>query len=384
MSDKNNIEYKIINFLLYRELLYKKYSRLLRQKIYEYIHKRTSQNNEKIKFKLIKNMVARMMFNSNKDHQELINPHFEEWGDAIYEKLRPELQTDIFDDIFKKQIKNIIYKINNRVNFLKTRNKNTILSHETNFFNVVFSDLNNIIFIESVNYIWDYKSDTLNSNTLIKKKIYINMRYNSYNWQSLHKTIKERYKKFASYYILITIIKYEYILCSGNFQCSYNTGKVSSSHPFHVELFGSPINRHISRDFCSKYRSDLKYRGCLGCFFDYKLESNKNYLCNPPFISMFIEKAVKHILRQLDDNNNLKNINITVIIPIKDNEGLKLIGMSKLKFGYECYAPLELLKKSKYFKSLKIVEKRNISFYNHNKNKSIHLSDIYMIQIVKE
>jgi hypothetical protein len=188
--------------------------------------------------------------------------------------------------------------------------------------------------------------------------------------------------------IFLTMMRYEKLLNSGNHQLAVDYGSFQMDD-FYAELFASPINRSLEH-FCSAYPDvDHYYRGYLGTFFEYKLENNKRYTVNPPYVELLMEDAIEYILDQLKDNSKLLGITVFISIPIWDiitiknmysDEDLKI----RLRHSINrVYKPIQMIQKSEFHKSTTIFSHKDYSYINYAKNKKLSVADTYHIILEK-
>ena len=83
-----------------------------------------------------------------------------------------------------------------------------------------------------------------------------------------------------------------------------------------VELFGTPLNTTLNK-FCSPFYSIEKNFGSQGNFFDFTLNSNKNYTYNPPYVDELMFEASKYLKTQI---NNINNYFIVGVFPAWEKE----------------------------------------------------------------
>lgn len=129
------------------------------------------------------------------------------------------------------------------------------------------------------------------------------------------------------------------------------------------ELFSSPLNTTVS-SFCSAWEEIDCFFGSKGSFFSYQLENNKIYLANPPFIENFMDKAMKRIIEQM---KNVQNVTIFVTLPVWDSEGQRKIpGMKDYGMNFKA---IEYLDQSGLVKEKIILLKDKYPFFCHTKEK---------------
>jgi len=170
-------------------------------------------------------------------------------------------------------------------------------------------------------------------------------------------------KQYTNEIIFITLLRYNFNLMSINHQLAIIYDK--KLRKYDVELFASPFNRTLNK-FCSLYPDvDSNYKGSLGSFYKYKLESNKKYTMNPPYVDKIMTIAAQKVTDSIED---LHNVTIHITIPIWDYDSLKIMRDKLIKNGdkranklnfildmdhREKYDAYEILKKGKYVTSIR-------------------------------
>ena len=184
--------------------------------------------------------------------------------------------------------------------------------------------------------------------------------------------------------IFLTLLRYEILLDSKNHQLGIQY-HVENIHTYDVELFASPINRTLD-SFCSAYYDvDGFYKGSLGSFFQYTLESNKKYTMNPPYDDPLMTAASQRILDQLR-RKDLNNIYIYITIPIWDVPILRALGLGKdipSDIKEAEYKPYVLLRDSGFVDKIVVSTSNEYAYYNHYKNKIVRVAHTFTIFLEK-
>jgi len=194
----------------------------------------------------------------------------------------------------------------------------------------------------------DYKAiGKLQKNMLLEK-------YN--NSGLLKKPVLFSNKKFKTYAGLVIGI-YKFI---GMNNIHLGIPKIANDKS--IELFGSPLNTFSDR-YCSLFEFEKPF-GSLGNFFEYKLEPNQLYLCNPPFEEETMNQMADRLISQLETG---VDCTIFVTMPVWDSESQKKIGAKDYGMKFEAF---EKLIKCKYLVKHKILD-RNYKYYNFYLDKHI-------------
>lgn len=199
-------------------------------------------------------------------------------------------------------------------------------------------------------------------------------------YENVYKKLKKwaiSTKQFDLLYC-ITLLRYEILLSSGNHQLGIDYSAVKLDQ-YDIELFASPINRTLP-NFCGLYQDiDKFYKGSLGSIWNFKLLSNKRYTMNPPYVEELMTRAVKKVLAEIE---NLNNVHIFITIPIWDVEQLKEYGYKPIKDAK--YEPYELLKESKYLTSIEAFNLESYQYINHISGKLVNAAHTYHIVLDKK
>jgi len=206
-------------------------------------------------------------------------------------------------------------------------------------------------------------------------------------------------KSNANLIIYNMLLRYYYTLKSGNNQLKISTehmnmninefmekNNITMTNKKYAELYASPVNRHLE-NYCSAFPDTDKYfRGRLGTFNTYKFESNKIYLCNPPYVNFTMELMSKKIR---DKIHTIKNTMIYIIIPVWDLVGMKkceIVIDEDIEDNYKDYKTLHIIQSisdDDVEKSYKLYKKNMYQFINMLTGKKINASNIYEIILYK-
>lgn len=229
------------------------------------------------------------------------------------------------------------------------------------------SKIDNIVFYKLV--IKNYKS--LKLKNFLDTIIITKSKYNNLKCKFTGK--KNEFNK----YLFVIILRYQ-LLGSNNNQLAILPNIISKmKKDFNVnfELFGSTINSTLN-NYCSLYYDIEKYFGSCGSFFNL-IPLKGLYFCNPPFQKNLIEKCIYRLIEFLSLTNELC---FFITIPIWDLEGKETMENLNLpnnnnKINYGDFEIINFIKKSQYFKGLRMISKNEFTYYDHNfnlyKNKTI-------------
>ena len=179
---------------------------------------------------------------------------------------------------------------------------------------------------------------------------------------------------------IIWIILYRYqLLSSNNNQLAVLENilnKMKEDFNLSHECFASAINGSLS-NYCSIYYDVEKYFGSVGSYFNVILKKG-TYSFNPPYQYDIIDNGIKRMIEHLDSTEEL---NFIITIPIWDNEGKKYMADNMMEnnnntiIKYNDFNTINLIKKSKYFKGMRMISKDKFTYFDHNfhlyKNKTI-------------
>jgi hypothetical protein len=162
--------------------------------------------------------------------------------------------------------------------------------------------------------------------------------------------------------------------------------KLKDNYNIYFELFGSVLNTY-NRYYCSLFYDIEKYFGSMGSFFDIELLSGK-FSMNPPFDNRLMGEAVNKIETTLNDN---KDITVFIWIPIWDKKGRinvykqcdnlsdEEIQIKKEQFVYPEYMPMKTINKSKFTKSIEVICRTDITYYDYQYYYKKWVADTYLI-----
>jgi hypothetical protein len=181
--------------------------------------------------------------------------------------------------------------------------------------------------------------------------------------------------KFIDHYIWSIVFRYQ-LLGSNNHQLGILPSIINnmiSDYNINFECFASAINFTLP-NYCSIYYDLEQYFGSKGNFFNNKFIEGA-YTFNPPYQKNIIENGVQKLLYHLKESDNTNNkLTFILTIPIWDKEGQKEINYEN-KIDYGDFTIINIIKKSEYFKGIRIITKENFTYIDHNfhlyKNKTI-------------
>ena len=247
---------------------------------------------------------------------------------------------------------------NNIINIQKNEG-----SHKRNNINVLFYNFN--VFNNNM-YLCNKLNNIIN-NIMIPVEQYDVMK-NRYNGiDNLMDTI-----------IWIILFRYQ-LLSSNNNQLAVLPkiyDKMKQDFNLSVECFASAINAS-SNYFCSIYYDIEKYFGSIGNFFNI-VPIRGTFSFNPPYQFDVISNGVNKIIKHMDNSN--EQLSFIITIPIWDNEGKQIMANNMIEnnnniINYDDFEIMIEIKKSKYFKGLRMISKDDFTYMDHNfylfKNKTI-------------
>lgn len=226
--------------------------------------------------------------------------------------------------------------------------------------------------------IFNFKLNNILKNIIIPKNVYVKIK----------KKINKKYKHLdKDKWIWIILFRYQ-LLSSNNNQLAVLPNvikKMETDFNLKFETFGSAINTN-TKNFCSLYYDIEKYFGSMGNFF------NTNFLegCfsfNPPYQKDIIDKGIKKILTCLNDSEILDlKLTFLITIPIWDINGkneMKKINCenNNNKIDYKDMNIIKVIKKSKYFRGLRMISKNDFTYidYNFHLFKNTTIQNTYLI-----
>jgi hypothetical protein len=178
--------------------------------------------------------------------------------------------------------------------------------------------------------------------------------------------------------VFIILFRYQ-LLSSNNNQLAILPNVIDNmkkDYDLSCELFASGINSSTDI-YCSLYYDVEHYFGSIGSFFNCKIISGV-YTFNPPYQVDIIERGINKLLYFLNETN--KDLTFFITIPIWDNYG-KSIMNNKTDIDYGDFKIIDVIKKSKYMKKIKMISKENFTYMDHNYHlfKNITIQHTYII-----
>jgi hypothetical protein len=179
-------------------------------------------------------------------------------------------------------------------------------------------------------------------------------------------------------YIWAILFRYQ-LLGSNNHQLAVLPqvmNKLSDDLNLNFECFASLINNTFNH-FCSVYYDLEQYFGSVGNFFNI-IPVKGTFGFNPPYQKDVINNGIRKLFIFLDETS--EELTFIITIPIWDFEG-QLMMNNKPNINYGDFEIISEIKKSKYFRELKMIPKEKFTYIDHNfglyKNKTIQ--DTYVI-----
>jgi len=180
-------------------------------------------------------------------------------------------------------------------------------------------------------------------------------------------------------YLWSIIFRYQ-LLGSNNHQLAVLPNimnNMNSDYELNFECFASSINSTFS-NYCSIYWDLEKYFGSVGSFFNI-IPLKGTFGFNPPYQKDIIELGINKLLGFLKNSN--EKLVFIITIPIWDIEGRNKMKelynneLEKQNIDYGDFPIIELVKKSEYFKGMRMIPKEKFTYIDHNfelyKNKTI-------------
>jgi len=201
---------------------------------------------------------------------------------------------------------------------------------------------------------------------------------------SQYNMMKERYynNNNNNIDIILWIIIYRYqLLSSNNNQLAvlqHILEKMKNDFNLSVECFASGINGSLT-NYCSLYYDVEKYFGSIGSFFQ-MIPIKGVYSFNPPYQYDIISNGINRIISILDKSIPSNELCFIITIPIWDIEGKKYMKEHMTEnnnntIEYEEFDIINTIKKSIFFKGLRMISKNDFTYFDHNfhlyKNKTI-------------
>lgn len=260
---------------------------------------------------------------------------------------------------FSNQIEHI-----NKYSYKSSTSTNNIGYKENYVSNILFNKLEiNLPF-----HIKDKRLQNTINNILIPNKIYKKL-YNNYTGPS--NKIDE--------YIWAIVFRYQ-LLGSNNHQLAVLPSvmlKMKQDYNLNFECFASAINSTFT-NYCSIYYDLEKYFGSIGSFFNI-IPSKGTFGFNPPYQKDIIELGITKLFTYLD--RTIHPLTFIITIPIWDNIGRYIMKelynneLEKQNIDYGDFEIVNEIKRSPYFKGLRMIPKEKFTYIDHNfelyKNKTI-------------
>lgn len=293
----------------------------------------------------------------------------------------------LFDINDKKiKIKNIIHILNENyenllVNMNKHKNSDFYLKNKNNITVIK----NKIIEKRDNKDIDFYKFEVeYNFTFIIKNSKLKNIVNNLILPVSIYNTLEKKYSNNnfdINYIIWIILFRYQ-LLSSNNNQLAVLPSifkSMNTDFNLNFETFGSAINTSTGF-FCSLYYDVEKYFGSVGSYFRTQFYDGC-YSFNPPYQEDIINNGILKILSNLK-KSELFDMELTFIltIPIWDIDGKKIMKETNNEnnnniIKYEDMKIIKVIKKSKYFRGLRMISKNDFTYIDYNfhlfKNKTI-------------
>jgi len=215
----------------------------------------------------------------------------------------------------------------------------------------------------------------------IKNKRLINILNNILIPISIYEKLSDCYtgdKNKIDDYIWAILFRYQ-LLGSNNHQLAVLPNimnQMNNDYKLNFECFASLINNTFNH-FCSIYYDLERYFGSVGSFFNITpLKGTFGF--NPPYQKNVITKGINKLFTFLEGTE--EELTFIITIPIWDIEGQILMN-NKPNINYGDLDIIKEIKKSKYFRGLRMISKENFTYIDHNfglyKNKTIQ--DTYII-----
>ena len=284
--------------------------------------------------------------NDDKDYEEIVNKILVEFLDFFNKHI------ELLDN-YKKSLFYINQKSNYKIfkkELIQTRNNINV--HFYKFLISVSFKINN------------EKLENIINNILIPIDVYIKLQ-NNYSGNI----------KLIDDYIWSIIFRYQ-LLSSNNLQLGILPSVIKQleiDYNLTFECFASAINSTLN-NYCSIYYDLEQFFGSNGNFFN-KVFIEGTHTFNPPYQKNIIDlgyKKISYHLQIASENNKLLTFFLT--IPVWDKEGQKIINCNN-KIDYGEFEVIDLIKKSPFFRGLRIISKEEFTYIDHNfkllKNKTI-------------
>jgi hypothetical protein len=292
--------------------------------------------------------------NDNKDYEETINNILNEFIN-FFDRQISILENYKKSNFYMNQRSN--YKINKK-EIIQIRNNKDVIFYK---------------FIINVNFgINNEKLENIINNILLPQDIYNKLKN---NFTGNIKNIDD--------YIWSIIFRYQ-LLSSNNHQLGILPNiikKLENDYNLSFESFASSINSTL-KNYCSIYHDIEQSFGSHGNFFNKDLIEGV-YTFNPPYQKNIIDKGFIKISYHLDlACKNNRELTFFFTIPVWDKEGQKIINCTN-KIDYGEFEVINKIKKSKFFRGLRIISKEDFTYIDHNfkllKNKTIQNTYIILL-----
>jgi hypothetical protein len=197
------------------------------------------------------------------------------------------------------------------------------------------------------------------------------------------------YDKMSNYYkgsknkfdeILWCIVYRYQLLGSNNHQLAVLPtimNKMTTDYNLNFECFASAINCTFP-NFCSIYWDLERHFGSIGSFFNI-VPIKGTFGFNPPYQKDIIELGIHKLFNFLNETTD--NLTFIITIPIWDSHGKSVMKeifnneLEKQNIDYGDFEIINEIKKSKYFRVIKMIPKEKFTYVDHNfelyKNKTI-------------
>ena len=270
------------------------------------------------------------------------------------------------DNILKNLVN--IYKI--QLKLLETYNDSELFKNTTNIYKINKKIYKNTFYKFDISVKFD-----------IKNKRLINILNNLLIPISIYDKISKCYsgpENKMDDYIWAILFRYQ-LLGSNNHQLAVLPNimkQMKIDYCLNFECFASLINNTFDH-YCSIYYDLERYFGSVGSFFNL-IPLKGTFGFNPPYQKDIINNGIKNLFNYLNDTTD--ELTFIITIPIWDLEGQGHMN-NKPDINYGNFEIITDIKKSKFFKGLRMISKEKFTYIDHNfglyKNKTIQ--DTYVI-----
>ncbi len=281
---------------------------------------------------------------------------------SLFNKFKNFTEDDYNDWIEKF---NIIKKLNNIIVKIKKYKKSNLYKRINKEYKIIFTPTNNnFIILQIVHNDINIKIPLIKIHNYLYNKLknqYIyyckknNISYTKDIYEKLFASLLLRYETMD--------IQNEQLACDPEFY--QNLKKI---YKYDYELFGSALNTQYTQ-YNSIFYDIEKYFLSNGNFYGVKPYKGF-YVANPPFFEDMIYNIALLFEKWLDENNNRAPLSFFITIPA---------WVSDEKYGI--YRGYEFLKKSKYLKFIKRINKYKSHFFDYYHHKIVYPCPIYFILI---